>query len=583
MICIITRHEKFLAELTELLNGISASHRAVQPDSQLVLSAIYDSDVSAIIVDPVVSHLEQSAWLDLLSSLSIRLPVFVLGEPLLSKSTGVNSGHLLGWLGNADAGSVMLMLQAAGVLGDSSASFSPKSFPSYNAQVPLRMLQRDGALSMLLINASGFRKISVDYGFDVYRKVQDCFQQVLFEMWGGPGNFRKNDILMQRAPHSNTYYVFLEQSRYTQTVPAPGVLEKVADRLTLKIQQMIWAEIFKPRNERRMPDCIQVMPSFSLGHATVLHNPCLDILDVIDHLFETAADVSKVQRRRVQDREREILQTIIHSRDILYPHYQAIFDLQKISKEQVDEAQSLKSIAPLVGSLYGFESLIRVRPKVLEDKVTSDHLVYLDVKLLRPDILFAMAAHSHVALELDQLCMAAGVAGAVDLPGPLMVNILPRNLMHLERLSHLLSPRANLVFEISESEGFTNPRQMEKIRDYVKKINCTIAADDFGKGHASIERVIKMKPSLIKLDRSLVEKIHLEPAKMLFVDGVVKAAKAINAKVLAEGIESWEEAQTVQAMGVDLIQGFLLHRPESLEKILEQIKADEDQNLGIVA
>lgn len=583
MICIITRHKKFLADLTGMLNGISASYREVEPDSQLVLSTIYDPDVTAIVVDPVVSHLEQSAWLDLLSSLSIRLPVFVLGEPLVSKPSGVNSGHLLGWLGNADAGAVMLMLQAAGILGDSNLSFSPKSFPTYNAQVPLRMLQRDGAISMLLINASGFRKISVDYGFDVYRKVQDCFQQVLFEMWGGPGNFRKNDILMQRAPHSNTYYVFLEQSRYTQTVPAPGVLEKVADRLTLKIQQMIWAEIFKPRNERRMPDCIQVLPNFSLGHATVLHNPCLDILDVIDHLVETTADVSKVQRRRVQDREREILQTIIHSRDILYPNYQAIFDLQKISKEQVDESQSLKSIAPLVGSLYGFESLIRVRPKVLEDKLTSDHLVYLDIKLLRPDILFAMASHSHVALELDQLCMAAGVAGAVELPGPLMVNILPRNLMHLERLSHLLGPRANLVFEISESEGFTNPRQMEKIRDYVKKINCTIAADDFGKGHASIERVIKMKPSLIKLDRSLVEKIHLEPAKMLFVDGVVKAAKAIDAKVLAEGIESWDEAQTVQAMGVDLIQGFLLHRPEALEKILEQIKTDEDQKLGIVA
>ena len=584
MICIITRNAKFRSELTKLLSEVGASFREVDPDSELVLPSIYDPKVTSVIVDSQTPRLAYAAWIDLLASLSCRLPVFVLGQPPARSKVAENrSSSLLGWLGSGDASAVMTMLQGAGVLGAAASPFNPVSIPIFNAQVPLHMIQGHGAVSMLVINASGFRKISVDYGFEVYRKVQECFQQILFEMWGKQGSFRRNDILMQKSPNSNTYYVFLEQSRSTNSVPAPGVLEKVADRLMLKIQQLLWAEIFKPRNERRLPDCIHVLPDFSLGHATALNNPCLDVLDVLDHLFEMAGEVAKVQRRRVKDREREILQTIIHSRDVLYPNYQAIFDLQKLSKEKIDEAQASKSITPLADVLYGFESLIRVHAKNFEDKLTADHLVYLDVKLLRPDILFAMAAHSRVALELDQLCMAVGIAGGVELPGPLMVNILPRNLMHLERLSHLLTPRGDLVFEISESEGFSNPRQMEKIRDYVKKIDCSIAADDFGKGHASIERVIKMMPALIKLDRSLVEKIHLEPAKIMFVDGVVKAAKAVNAKVLAEGIETWDEARTVQAMGVDLIQGFLLHRPESLERILEQIRSESDQSLGSVA
>jgi EAL domain-containing protein (putative c-di-GMP-specific phosphodiesterase class I) len=584
MICIITRHAKFRTELTAMLSGVGAAYREIDPDSELVIASIYDPKITAIVVDAQTPQLAQAAWIDLLTSLSCRLPVFVLGSPpARSKVADSRGGNLLGWLGAADASSTLTMLQAAGVLGDVAKPLNQSSIPIFNAQVPLHMIQGSGALSMLVINASGLRKISVDYGFEVYRKVQECFQHVLLEMWGNPGSFRRNDILMQKSPSSNTYYVFLEQSRVTHALPAPGVLEKVADRLTLKMQQQLWAEIFKPRSEKRLPDCIQTLPEFSLGHATALNNPCLDTLDVIDQLFEMATEVSKVQRRRVQDREREILQTIIHSRDILYPNYQAIFNLQTVTKDKVDQAQSSKSIVPLVDSLYGFESLIRVRPQNLEDKLASDHLVYVDMKLLRPDILFAMAAHSRVSLELDQLCMAVGVAGGVELPGPLMVNILPRNLMHLERLSHLLTPRSDLVFEISESEGFSNPKQMEKIRDYVKKINCKIAADDFGKGHASIERVIKMRPALIKLDRSLVEKIHLEPAKKMFVDGVVKAAKTINATVLAEGIETWDEAITVQAMGVELIQGFLLHRPESLERILEQIRSDKDQTLGSVA
>jgi EAL domain-containing protein (putative c-di-GMP-specific phosphodiesterase class I) len=274
---------------------------------------------------------------------------------------------------------------------------------------------------------------------------------------------------------------------------------------------------------------------------------------------------------------------VVQSREILYPNYQAVFDLQKITKEAVDEVTKSKSIAPIKSALYGFESLIRARQDLVEEKLSGDDLVHLDYKLLRPDILFAMAAHSKVSLELDQLCLGLGIAGGVDLPGFLMVNILPRNLMHLERLTHLLSPRGQLVFEISESEGFSNPKLMERIRAFAAKINCSIAADDFGKGHGSIERVIKMRPELIKLDRSLVEKIHLEPAKRIFVEGIVKAAKTVHAAVLAEGIETWEEAQTVQKMGVDLIQGFLLHKPQPLELILPQIKDTDEQLLNSVA
>lgn len=52
---------------------------------------------------------------------------------------------------------------------------------------------------------------------------------------------------------------------------------------------------------------------------------------------------------------------------------------------------------------------------------------------------------------------------------------------------------------------------------------------------------------------------------------MIKAGKLINALVLAEGIEKWEEAEVVQKLGIDLIQGFLVHRPESAESIQLQL------------
>jgi EAL domain-containing protein (putative c-di-GMP-specific phosphodiesterase class I) len=187
-----------------------------------------------------------------------------------------------------------------------------------------------------------------------------------------------------------------------------------------------------------------------------------------------------------------------------------------------------------------------------------------------------MAAHCKVSLELDQVCLALGTREGSRLPGKLMVNILPRNLAHLERLSHLISARGSLVFEISESERIANPEAMQRVRRYIQAIGCSIAADDFGKGHGSIERVIQLRPEIIKLDRSLVDNIHQDPGKRIFAEGIVKAARLVNAKVLAEGVEKWEEAQVFKEMGVDLIQGYLLHRPQSLEEIQKQISKPDD-------
>ncbi|MCX6116476.1 MAG: EAL domain-containing protein, partial [Proteobacteria bacterium] len=211
--------------------------------------------------------------------------------------------------------------------------------------------------------------------------------------------------------------------------------------------------------------------------------------------------------------------------------------------------------------------------------LSGDHLVYLEPRFLRPDIMFALAAQAKVSLELDQVCLALGIINAVELPGKLMVNILPRNLLHIERLTHLLKPRSEIVFELSESEGVGNPKLMSRIREYVSKLGCSIAADDFGKGYASIERVIKLRPEIIKLDRSLVDGIHLDEAKRSFVEGIIKAAKVANSVVLAEGVEKWEELKTVQEMGVELIQGFLLHKPQPLATILNQIGEKEESKI----
>jgi EAL domain-containing protein (putative c-di-GMP-specific phosphodiesterase class I) len=119
------------------------------------------------------------------------------------------------------------------------------------------------------------------------------------------------------------------------------------------------------------------------------------------------------------------------------------------------------------------------------------------------------------------------------------------------------------MFEVSESEAISNLDLMLKVRESLAKMDMRIAADDFGKGYNGLEQIIRMKPDLIKLDRSLIQDIHKDHPKQAFVHGLVRAAQISKSTILAEGVELWEEAEILKSMGIDLIQGFLLHRPQA--------------------
>lgn len=584
MICLITRNQELVRDLTALLKKADVAFRVVDPASDLALSGLYTAGIAAAVVDDHLPSMPTNAWFDLLGSLGRRIPVFVLGRQNVAShdpAIASRNSELMAWVDAQDAAQLMSMLDSVGATGKDGKQAAHQCVPVYNSQVPLHMLKGHGALSLLTINASSFRKVAIEYGVEAYQSLQDCFLNILYQMWGSPGCFRLNDMLMRRSNHSNTYYVFLEQSRISRTVPAPGVLEKMADRIAVRLQKELWDEMFKDKSKRTLPNCIELIPEFSIGYSTALYNPCVDSVEILEQVLENSVEVAKVQARRMKDRSRELVQTMIQAKDVLYPHYQAVFHLKGMTKEMVDQAKSTKSVAPLKNLIYGFESLIRIRHAAAEEKIAGDQLVHLESRYLRPDILFALAGQAKVALELDQLCLKLGIAAAVDLPGKLMVNVLPRNLQHLPRLTHLLTPRGNIIFELSESEGISNPQLMDRIRDYVSKIGCSIAADDFGKGHASIERVIKLRPEMIKLDRSLVENVHRDTAKRAFVEGVIKAAKSVQAVVLAEGVELWDEAAAVQSMGVDLIQGYLCHKPQAVEEVLAQLAtADSEEELS---
>jgi len=585
MIVLLTNNHAVATDLAELLREHGLQAREIKPQGKVALDAIYAPDVVAAVVDGSVSMLPEHAWLDLLTSLGRRMPIVVIGTGEQARMSGHSITGLgtVTWLTEPNAVDILAVLQACGAIGLDSRKVNRETIPSYNPQVPLHMLQNNHALSLMVVDVSSFRKIAIEYGTEAYQRMQECFSHLLFDLWGQPGCFRNADILCRRSLNSNTYYIFLEQSRSASAVPAPGALEHLADRLVVRLQNAFWGEIFVPPAKRLVPDCIQVVPDIAMGFGTVLYNPCVDSLELIEQLIEAATESSRIQLKRSRDRQRELMQTLIQTAGLLEPHYQAVFTLPDLTRDIIDEARASKSIKPLRGSLYGFESLIRVRTHAVEALFQSSGPAYLDPKYLRPDTLFALAHVAKIGLELDQACLQQAVLNSSRLPGTLLLNILPRNLYNIGKLHHLILDRKDLMFEVSETEAINNFDLMLKVRQSLEQMQMRIATDDFGRGYSGLEQIIKLKPDLIKLDRSLIQDIHIDLPKQAFVSGLIRAAKISKATILAEGVELWDEAVVLQAMGIDLIQGFLLHRPQAAMVIEMDLDEQEAVELDSVA
>lgn len=583
MIYIFVQDSEIRSELKTTLESTQTAF-TILSEKECTLEQLYDQSVTAIVSDANHPGFPEESFEDCLESIAKRKPVIILEKPTLHQHAARSSKFkpFAMRLTEPSVHEIVTLLTASGTVSMHLGQVHREQVPVYNLQVPLQMLKKDGSLSILTVQAQSFKKIAIEYGADSYFKLQEAFETLLFELWGQPGSFRSGDFLCKKETNRNTYFIFLERSRSTQ-IPAPGALEKLADRVVTNLQQMLWGELMKRRDESLLPDFVSIPPEFSVGYSTCLYNPCVDEVETIINLHERSLNNAQVQASRTRDRQRELLQTLIQAPNLLHPHFQAVFSMNELTDSRIKSFMQDRSIKHIKEGLYGFESLIRVNNKKVNEIIgDNDGPIYLEARHLRPDVLFSLADKVKLSLELDQACLALGSEVGVQLPGKLMVNILPRNLYFIEQLYSKIPENMEIVLELSESEAINNFELLGEIRDRLSSMNLGIAADDFGKGYAGLERVIKIKPDMIKLDRCLIQNIDQDPAKAAFVHGLVEAAKTSNSRILAEGVETYEEFKYLKEMGAHLIQGYFLHRPQALDEIQAAIGADsEDEEAPI--
>jgi len=510
-----------------------------------------------VVVDREHGELPQEAWQDLLGSLAKRIPMVILGKGETPETVEA----------------ILAALAAVGALGLYQGDVAPRHIPFYTPALPIRMLEQAGSMSLLVIQTEAFKTVALEYGEETYYKLCGAFQQFLLACWGEKGGgFRSNDFLCQAGPLSTEYYILLERSRTNQGIPAPGALEHIADRIYIRLQNLFWEELFRRGGSSLLPPLLRGLPGFSIGYASALYNPCFDVRETMAHVIEQSQKVSVLHSQRMAVRKRELLQNIVEKPGLLHPHYQGVFHLQGMPISAVEASLAQKSVAPLAPYLYASESLIRIDAEQVHQVLEQESPLHMEASHLKPDVLFAMAYEVSLTLELDQTCMRKAIEGFSGVPGKLLVNIVPRNFYHLERLEKWFPPGLEIIFEVSESEAIHNLALLLEAKAKMSHRKFSIAIDDFGMGFAGLERILDIHPEVVKLDRSLIENIHQDPPKQAYVAGLVETTKITHALLLAEGVETLEELKMLQSLGVGLVQGFLLHRPQEMGLFAADLK-----------
>lgn len=184
--------------------------------------------------------------------------------------------------------------------------------------------------------------------------------------------------------------------------------------------------------------------------------------------------------------------------------------------------------------------------------------------LRAPDAWFAQAHRCELGVELELRAIQAALE-AVDRPVGtfLSLNLSPSALMSDAVETALPEDLSDIVIEITEHELAQDAGALLAKLEMIRGRGGKVAVDDAGAGYSGLQQVMRVQPDIIKLDRSLVEDMHHDPAKAALIDSFVRFANRTGAEVCAEGIETLEELWALADLDVTYGQGYVIARPDA--------------------
>jgi len=213
------------------------------------------------------------------------------------------------------------------------------------------------------------------------------------------------------------------------------------------------------------------------------------------------------------------------------------------------------------GSVYGFEALSRGPA---------------DTPFSTPRAMFALSGRAGIDGDLDRVCRESALRDGPRAAGcgKLFVNVLPKTLGDKETWSDAV-PRvlretgrtpADVVVEISERALGEDPGAHAEACAAVRAAGFALALDDVGTGRDGSAALDRLRPDFVKVDASVIRGIDASLIRQEIFTTIVRLGAAIDASIVAVGIESAEEATTLRSLGARFGEGYHFAQPAPRER-----------------
>jgi EAL domain-containing protein (putative c-di-GMP-specific phosphodiesterase class I) len=208
----------------------------------------------------------------------------------------------------------------------------------------------------------------------------------------------------------------------------------------------------------------------------------------------------------------------------------------------------------------GYEALLRAKNQ------TGNNVSPLEI--------FSMVQDEEDTVFLDRLCRNLHLRNFLSMADEnswIFLNVNPQVTVGGKRygsyFGELLErydiPPHRIVIEILESNIHDESLLSEAV-NYYKNLGCLVAIDDFGAGHSNFDRIWRISPQIVKLDRSMIVQAANNPSVRRVLPNLASLLHESGSLVLMEGIETEEEALIAMDSGIDFVQGYYFGKPNNL-------------------
>ena len=204
------------------------------------------------------------------------------------------------------------------------------------------------------------------------------------------------------------------------------------------------------------------------------------------------------------------------------------------------------------------EALLRMR-----DEATG--------QLLAPGEFVGYAEKSNLIVDIDRWVIGAAIDFLADCPGcpPLAVNISGRSFddptvaeFIVAKLQRANVEPSRLMLEITETAAIRDMREAQRFIERMHAAGCKLSLDDFGAGFASFAYIKQLPVDVLKIDGLFVRDIANSHDNQVLVKSMLDVARGFGKATVAEWVEDADSLQMLRALGVDMVQGYILERPQ---------------------